>query len=95
MRKKKSGTKMFMTALDRGLAIAARKEGMSIENICRALHRDYPTIQRLLKRNKVTRGIKVKPPKPAKMINRVTSFRSFRRSDGRFCPAPRNQELSQ
>ena len=57
------GTKLKMTALDRGLAIAARKSGMSIKEIGDALHREERTIQKLMKRHNVG--------KPSKELRRA------------------------
>ena len=54
------GTKLKMTALDRGLAIAARKSGMSIKEIGDALHREDRTIQKLMRKHNVKPSLEVR-----------------------------------
>lgn len=51
----KTGSKLHMTPLDRGLACAARREGKAIEYIAEALHRDVRTLSKLFQKRGVTR----------------------------------------
>lgn len=57
-----------MTALDRGLAIAARRAGMNIEEIAEVFYREVRTIQKLMQRYNVK--------KPSKEVRRA-----FKKSD--------------
>ena len=44
----KGATKMRMTALEKGLAISARKAGIAVTRIAEALHRDPESLKGFL-----------------------------------------------
>lgn len=50
----KRGSKRHMTPLERGLALSARRRGMTLDMISEALYRDPRTLQRLFARNGMT-----------------------------------------
>ena len=52
----KGATKMRMIALEKGLAISARKAGMAVTRIAEALHRDPESLKAFFKRQKVNKG---------------------------------------
>jgi hypothetical protein len=45
--------KTLMTPLEKGLAVSARKEGLTLEAISKALRRDPRSIQRLLRQRNI------------------------------------------
>ena len=46
----RGSSKKHMTPLERGLALSARREGMTIVQIARALHRSELTIMKLMRK---------------------------------------------
>lgn len=58
-----------MTLLDRGLAIQARKEGLTVDVLCEVFHRDRRTMQELFRRAGCQRRMKFSQNAEADTVN--------------------------
>lgn len=63
---------MHMLPLERGLAISARKSGMTIDSIAEALHRDTRTLQQLFQKAGLSKGTPGRYPK-MQLTPRITA----------------------